>query len=133
IDFTDVVVFEEATTYPIILIAIKSTTKKNFSFFKFTKNNYLEKDQLDLDSAYTTVSQSNLSSNAWNFISSFEQNILDKIQSNKTIVELFGKSYRGILTGLNEAFITKNFWGDNHVLYDIYDGKDLSKWVTPPP
>jgi len=133
IDFTDVVVFEEATTYPIILIAQKAIQKNHFKFFKYTKNNFPDKELLSNESIYTEVAQDKLNSSAWNFINSFEQNILTKIQRHKSIIELFGKCYYGVKTALNEAFVTENHLGNYTVLKDVYDGKDLKKWTTPKP
>lgn len=133
VDFTDVVVFEEATTYPIILILKKEKSKSDFEFFKYTKANFHNKELLNNDSVYSKVEQDNMNSSAWNFINSFEQNILLKIQSYKTIEARYGKCYRGLITGLNEAFVTENHLGAYPVLKNVYDGKDLKKWVTPKP
>ncbi len=133
IDFTDVVVFEEATTYPIILIVQKSNQKSNFKFFKYTKTNFYDKELLNNVSIYTEIAQDKLNTSAWNFINSFEQNVLSKIQKHKSIVEHFGKCYYGIKTALNEAFVTENNLGSYNVLKDVYDGKDLKKWATPQP
>ncbi|HLP33878.1 MAG TPA: TaqI-like C-terminal specificity domain-containing protein [Bacteroidia bacterium] len=133
IDFTDVVVFEEATTYPIILIAQKSNHKSNFKFFKYTKANFYDKELINNDLIHTEVAQDKLNTSAWNFINSFEQNVLTKIQSHNTVVEKYGKCFRGIITGLNEAFVTENNLGSYNVLKDVYDGKDLKKWATPKP
>jgi tRNA1(Val) A37 N6-methylase TrmN6 len=133
IDFTDVVVFEEATTYPIILIAQKANQKSNFRFFKYTKANFYDKELIHNDSIHTEVAQDKLNTSAWNFINSSEQNVLSKIQKHKSIVELFGKCYYGVKTALNEAFVTEKDLGNYTVLKDVYDGKDLKKWATPRP
>ncbi|HBS85672.1 MAG TPA: type II restriction endonuclease [Bacteroidales bacterium] len=131
IDFTDVVVFDEATTYPIILILKKAKQKNSFKFFKYTKSNFHDKELLNNESVFTEVEQDKLNPSAWNFINSFEQNILAKIQKNKTICELYGKCFRGIITGLNDAFVIENTLGEYPVLKNVYDGKDLKKWITP--
>jgi len=133
IDFTDVVVFEEATTYPIIFLAQKTNHKGNFKFFKHNKVNYNDKELLKNEFIYSDVVQTNLNSSSWNFLNSFDQNILWKIQTNKTVLELYGKCFRGIITGLNEAFVTENNLGNSKVLKKVYDGKDLKKWVTSAP
>ena len=133
IDFTDVVVFEEATTYPVILIAQKINQKSNFKFFKYNKTNFNDKGLLNDVSVYTEVSQNKLNSSAWNFINPFQQNILLKIQKHNTVAYTYGKCFRGIITGLNEAFVIENTLGNYDVLKDVYDGKDLKKWVTPNP
>ncbi len=131
IDMTDVVVFDEATTYPVILIAQKTVKKQPFQYLKYSKTNFNNKRLLYDDSKFTNVSQESLNNNAWNFINSAEQNILTKIQSHKSILEKYGRCYRGILTGLNEAFITDKQLGSYTVLKHVYDGKDLKKWITP--
>jgi hypothetical protein len=127
VDFTDVVVFEEATTYPIILLVQKTNLKSNFKFFKYTKANFHDKELLNNVSIYTDIAQDKLNTSAWNFINSYEQDILSKIQKHKSIVELFGKCYYGVKTALNEAFVTDNNLGSYNVLKDVYDGKDLKK------
>ncbi len=133
IDFTDVVVFEEATTYPIILMIQKSINKNDFKFFKYTKSNFNDKELLYDDNVFIEVKQATLDSSAWNFINLFKQNILAKIQKHKTISEVYGKCYRGIITGLNEAFVTRSSFDNSTILKDVYDGKDLKKWTTPLP
>jgi adenine-specific DNA-methyltransferase len=138
IDFTDVVVFEEATTYPIILIAQKSILKSHFKFFKFNKSTFLNKEKLYHETGFTDVSQDKLNPAAWNFINSFEQTILAKILKHKTIKERFGRCYRGILTGFNHAFIINQISYDKiieqgessiGILKNILEGKDLKKWI----
>jgi hypothetical protein len=138
IDFTDVVVFEEATTYPIILIAIKSNHKSNFKFFKYTKANFYDKELLNNVSIYTEVAQDKLNTSAWNFINSFEQSVLLKIQKHKPIKEKYGRCYRGILTGFNKAFIIdkdvyERILGEDPasslIIKGIWEGKDLKKWI----
>jgi len=133
IDFTDVVVFEEATTYPVILILQKTTLKNTFKFFKYAKSNFNNKELLHDETAYTEVAQGTLESAAWNFLNPFEQNVLAKIQKQKSLRELFGKCYYGIKTALNEAFVTETPLGTYSVLKEVYDGKDLKKWTTPAP
>jgi hypothetical protein len=115
------------------LITQKANHKSNFKFFKYTKANFYDKELLNNVSIYTEVAQEKLNTSAWNFINSFEQNVLLKIQNNKPIVELYGKCYYGVKTALNEAFVTENNLGSYNVLKAVYDGKDLKKWATPQP
>lgn len=130
IDFTDVVVFDEATTYPIIIITQKNNVKAIFKFFKFTKANFYNKNLLNSEEVYTQVVQENLNPSSWNFFNSIEQKLLNKINSYTPLVEKYGKSYRGIITGLNEAFVTEKQLGSYNVLKNVYDGKDIKKWTS---
>lgn len=133
IDFTSVAVFEESTTYPVILIAEKRNQKSNFQFLKFTKETFQNKSLMNDDTNFTNISQSSLKSEAWNFLNIREVEILDKIEQHKRLFDIYGKCYRGIITGLNEAFVTNINLGNADILKPVYDGKDLKKWKAPNP
>lgn len=133
IDFTSVVVFDEATTYPIILIAKKSNNLNQFKYYKFSKETFNNKELLYDESIYVDIDQTLLNPDAWNFLNNTEQNVYSKISEHKRLGELYGKCYRGIITGLNEAFITGKDLGSDDILKPVYDGKDLKKWQTTAP
>jgi hypothetical protein len=133
IDFTDVVVFDEATTYPIILIAEKTNLFNQFKYFKFSKETFNNKEILYDEGIFIDIAQKDLNPNAWNFLNSAEQDIFSKIGKHKSIGETYGKCYRGIITGLNEAFVVEKDLGESDVLKSVYDGKDLKKWSAPAP
>lgn len=131
VDFTSVVVFDEVTTYPIIFIAEKENTQSTFNFFKYEKETFEDKTLINDNTNFSKIKQQSLKSNAWNFLNESETNLLEKINSHKSIFEIYGKSYRGIITGLNEAFITEEILDNNEVAKNVFEGKDLSKWFTP--
>jgi len=141
IDFTSVVVFQEATTYPIILLATKEQKDSNsFSYLKVTPQIFSEKEYLFNPSLFQKISQRNLNNEAWNFIDSEESSLRNKILKHKKIIDIFGKSYRGIVTGFNEAFIISNDIKkkiiqespkDARVIKPFLEGKDIKKWNTP--
>ncbi|MEX2411002.1 MAG: TaqI-like C-terminal specificity domain-containing protein, partial [Candidatus Paceibacterota bacterium] len=140
VDFTEVQVFEGATTYPIILTARNKRTRHNqFTYIKIPKKS--QSKEIDIESQiHTTVEQSSLNPKNWDFNSVEEIKVLEKLKKHKKIEEQFGKTYRGIVTGFNEAFIingsTKSKLEDEHVsskelIKPLFEGKDLSKWHTP--
>ena len=133
IDLTEVVVFDEATTYPVIIIAQKSSGKSSFRFFKFQNSHINNKGILYDETELIKVAQEKLDAPAWSFVNIHEQNILTKIQRHPTIRERFGKCFYGIKTALNEAFVVEKNLGSHDVLKAVYDGKDVKKWITPPP
>ncbi len=134
IDFTSVEVFEEATTYPIILLANKGSNLDNtFKYIKIDENQYKNKEHLFLDSCFTQISQIDLGLDVWNFKNEIENNLLLKLKSFKSLFDLYGKSYRGIITGLNEAFIVKKNLPNITEVKPVYEGKDIKKWGTPSP
>jgi hypothetical protein len=55
---------------------------------------------------------------------------MKKLQS---IREAYGKCYRGLITGLNEAFLVQNYHPLSDHLKFIYEGKEIKKWNTPTP
>ena len=136
LDFTSVVVFDEATTYPIIFLASKSHhindhINKSFDFLKVHKNMYDDQENLFNPEYFSRVSHQSLLADVWNFRNDCEQELLDKLNRNNRIVDIFGKCYRGIITGLNEAFVISEKISNDQELKPVFDGKDIKKWVTP--
>jgi len=113
IDFGDLPVFEEATTYPCILSLHKAKPENNFT--AATVEN-LDFDSLleYLKSISFSSDQEKLSNEGWTLTDERVQNLLEKLRKKgKPLGEYVdGKIYRGVLTGLNEAFVideaTKN-------------------------
>ena len=134
IDFTSVVVFEEATTYPVILLAIKGgESNPAFDYLKIEKPLFFEKKKWFVNSKFIQLNQKSLNSDSWNFRDERESNILLKLNAFKKIYDIYGKSYRGIITGLNEAFITDRKLSNTLIFQPTYDGKDIKKWNTQLP
>ena len=106
IDFGDLPVFEEATTYPCILSLHKAPPTTIFSGAVV--------DTLDFDSLPTHLNsirfdsqQSQLSNKGWAISDERVQRLLTKIKSKGVPLSEYvnGKVYYGIKTGLNEAFV----------------------------
>lgn len=136
IDFKEVQIFEGATTYPVIIIAQNRlpSENQNFSFIQIPKSSQPTGTKLTIDIDYhaaTQVAQITLDDANWSFKSDNAQNVVAKITQHPSVLEQFGKSYRGLLTGLNEAFIIQNPLPKNKHIKQIHEGKDLKKWHTP--
>lgn len=139
LDFTEVQIFEGATTYPVIVIASKVFESDNvFNYQKVPKSmqNNVQIEVLES----VEVAQSSLDTSSWSFNDVGVVKILNKIKNNQTVREVYGKSYRGIITGLNSAYIIEqskrdeliaNDINNKEILEKIYEGKDLDKWTTP--
>lgn len=104
VDFTEVQIFDGATTYPIILLLSKNKKEENvFQYIKIPKQ---MQGNVVIDKAPNKiVEQKTLDCNNWAFQSAEMSNILMKIRSFKPLKEQYGKCYYGVKTGLNEAFI----------------------------
>jgi type I restriction-modification system DNA methylase subunit len=134
IDFTEVQIFDGATTYPIILIAQNTTPKKQLFTYRKIKRAHVS----EIESNHAIkVAQHSLNEGTWGFNSVALAKIIDKIKIHSTVKSLYGKSYRGVVTGYNDAFIInnatkKNLEGEHpsssELIKPFLEGKDLSKW-----
>ncbi|MCX6258110.1 MAG: Eco57I restriction-modification methylase domain-containing protein [Bacteroidia bacterium] len=132
VDLTSVVVFDEATTYPVVMLIRKETPHNHeIDFLKMDPAEYANKGSLLKTQGFTKISQHSLDINAWNFGSQNESHLLKKISAHKSLYDKFGKCYRGIITGLNEAFVIENKLSEIYQLKSVFDGKDMKKWRTP--
>ena len=134
VDFTDVQIFDGATTYPVIIILdnakpINSTLKYIKVPKKSNDNNIIEISLLPI----INVDQSSLVNENWSFNSINSNLVFAKIKENPTIRDTFGKCYYGVKTGLNVAFITNSLDVTTNHTKPIYEGKDIKKWNTPKP
>jgi hypothetical protein len=96
-------VFESATVDTNILLIQKSANKNELKALNLQKD-----DKQNIDKAFKlkSVNLTNLGSDAWFIGSEAEQRLKEKIESiGKPLKDWDVKIYRGITTGLNEAFI----------------------------
>jgi type I restriction-modification system DNA methylase subunit len=107
IDFGDLKVFADATIYPCIIIIRKKKGQNK-------KSRICKMETLDFGSIETYIqsksyfiNQSDLSEKEWTILRKEGNNLIKKIRCSGPLIEdyLGKKIYRGILTGLNEAFI----------------------------
>jgi len=145
IDFNDYPVFEGVTTYPAILIMEKperlrkQAPKSAFSFL----NIIAKKDplhtalKLQLQTDFGVMKQATLKTEAWQLEDERIAKVRQKItHSYKTLKAVYGSPYRGVLTGLNEAFVItqqqyqalKQDDPDGKILKPFLEGKDLKRW-----
>ena len=133
VDLSELDVFSGTTTYPVI---VKLTRVENpyVEYAKVTPKNFNPAKPLEIQS--TTLKRDSLSPSNWQFFDSKKSKILAKMEKIDSVKKIFGKCYRGIITGYNEGFIvSKGSVGDssgNH-LVPVYEGKDMSRWYCGDP
>jgi type I restriction-modification system DNA methylase subunit len=137
IDFTEVQIFEGATTYPIILIARNRVgANQCFDYTKVPKEKQGGVIEVELLND-TEVSQQTLNEESWSFNSVGIAGVLAKMQTHPSVRSQFGKCFRGVVTGYNEAFIIDNatkqqleaeHGSSRELVKPFYEGKDLRKW-----
>ncbi len=134
VDFTSVNVFEDATTYPVIILALKNLPgNTDFVFRKIEKADFLDKKKLYKTSKVRNIPQSSLFADYWSFSVSDCDDILEKIRKHKTIRDSYGKCFYGIKTALNEAFILNRKIAEPGILKPVFEGKDIKKWYSGEP
>lgn len=136
IDFGTLQIFEGATTYPIIVVLRKDSPAKTFDYLS-VKPDDLNSIQAAFLAKAIQVSQSNLKPESWVFQDEKTEKLRNKLRAYEAIESTYGKCYRGILTGFNEAFIideeTKNKLVNEdpksaELIKSFWEGKDIYRW-----
>ena len=106
VDFGDLPVFPEATAYPCIVRLRKGSNRKTFTACNVQRLADLDLEEL-VRTEGTEVAFSSLVDSGWTLTGGAEQRLLEKLRKTGTPLGEYvgGKIYRGILTGLNEAFV----------------------------
>ncbi|MBY5959439.1 Eco57I restriction-modification methylase domain-containing protein [Membranicola marinus] len=143
IDFGDLPVFEEATTYPCIWHMSKSSpesdefTAVDVHTLDFEQNlkEYIKQNAFKDD-------QRLLSNDGWNLVDVQVQHLLKKIKSKGVPLGEYvsGKIYRGLLTGLNAAFVIDRGTQDKiidkdpnsaEIIKPFLAGRDIKRYRPP--
>lgn len=138
IDFGELPVFSDASTFPMILIIKKGTTNTHFNILQVSNLGFASLDELFKHRSFL-VSQKLKNDEVWNFSNQNEISLIDKMKNNSTTLSkyLSGKIKFGIKTGFNEAFIINDqiynalisaSAGNGLVLKKFLDGDDVRKY-----
>jgi hypothetical protein len=141
VDFGDLPVFEEATTYPCIIqigkhpikCSFKGVIIENLNFDNLTT--YLKKIEFDVDNTL-------LKDSSWTLVDAGTQRLLDKIRTRGISLDKYvnGEIYRGVLTGYNNAFVIDAETRRRLIVEDpnsaeiikpFLAGKDIKKYQQP--
>jgi len=140
IDFGDLRVFQQATTYPCIFI----TGQETGGYFWASEVKNLE--LADLSSYYKEtrkkITRQILNPSGWQLKDDIETNLLHKISQNTITLGNYvnGKIFYGIKTGLNDAFVideeTKNRLisedpRSTEVIKPFLAGRDIKRYQQP--
>lgn len=140
VDFGDLQVFEGVTTYPVIITLRRSGAPDAAQAIQFLSL----KDELPAKLLETfkdtagLMPQGQLGLASWRLEDSRVADLRLKLQSgHKTLKNVYGTPYRGLLTGLNEAFVLDGATKDRLMLEDgrsasllkpFLRGENLKKW-----
>lgn len=107
-DFDDYPVFEDATTYPMIMVLEKNEMASDDTFL-FSK--LIDKQTLNpiesLQSTQQKITYDQIGSSSWTFAGVDNSKIIEKLEQNSITLSEFvsDKIFRGISTGKNDVFI----------------------------
>lgn len=106
VDFGDLQVFKGATTYPCILTVEKNQPADQFKVAEIKTLDFSDLKEYVEENLFS-VNQDELQDSGWLLVDKKMVSLLKKLQSNGIPLKEYvkGKIYRGILTGLNEAFV----------------------------
>ncbi|MBU1197035.1 N-6 DNA methylase [Candidatus Micrarchaeota archaeon] len=132
IDFGDLKVFQDATTYPCIII-VRKLTKPN-SKIRICQPKTLTFDSLEryIQKNSFTVDQRVLDVTSWNFQNKASSNFTEKIKRASTpLKDYVGENiFRGVLTGLNAAFVIDEQTRNRLIREDSNSEKILPPFLT---
>jgi hypothetical protein len=119
VDFGDLSVFKNATTYPCIM---RICNGEPCSTFGVTQVESLEFSDLGtyVEEHQYAVNQGGLDDGGWSLVDEETQAVLDKLRKTGVPLGKYvdGKIYRGVLTGLNEAFVIDSSTRDKLIAED---------------
>ena len=141
IDFGDIQIFDDATTYPCIFLGQKAEPKS--SFVASTLKSLERTDFGKSVNQYTeTFEREQFSSEAWTISSQNENRLLQRLETEMTTLGEYvgGEAYYGIKTGLTKAFLideeTKKKIIDEDksaekVIFPFLQGRDVKAFENP--
>ena len=143
VNFGDLQVFEGVTTYPVI-ITMRREKPQNDHAIRFWNVEAIPESNFraTFETLAENYPQASLPSGSWELESPALRALRDKIRKGrKTLKEVYGSPARGIVTGLNEAFVIDNSTKEKLVAEDpkstdllkpFLEGKDLKRWRAEP-
>lgn len=142
IDFGDLPVFEEATTYPSIVEVSKKPPRESFFAANVSTLEYSSSLAEYLGEIRMEIFIGSLSDNGWVLTEIRIQQLLDKLSHTGIPLSQYveGRIYRGVLTGLNEAFVIDSRTKDQLIADDpksieiikpFIVGRDIKRYQNP--
>ncbi len=143
VDFGDLQIFEGVTTYPAILTMKRGAAPKGHDL-RFWKVDALPETnfQATWEKASGPYPQAALGAGSWELENPALRALRDKIRmGRKTLKDVYGAPCRGVVTGLNGAFVIDNTTKERlcaqdprsaELLKPFLEGKDLKRWRVEP-
>ena len=140
IDFGDLSVFKGATTYPCIININKGKVNSEINVVQMKSLEFNSLIEVVNETSFN-IKSSALNDSGWNLVQADQKELIDKIFKQGVTLERYvnKKIYRGVLTGLNKAFVideeTKNRLikedkKSAEVIKPFLAGRDIKRYAT---
>ena len=141
IDFGDIQVFDDATTYPCIFVAQKAAPAT-----EMTVSTLRELERADFAKSINQFAEKftlqHLSNDTWTLSSQWESELLRRLDNEMITLGEYvgGEAYRGVLTGLTKAFlidentkkkIIEEDKNAEQVIHPFLQGRDVKTYEVP--
>lgn len=141
IDFGELPVFEEASTFPMIFLSQKTNILRSDIEYTLVKDLDKVKENVftTIKNNTCTLNKENIKNDNWNLNENDSSDLLNKLISNNNLLKSFNeiKIYSGIKTGYNDAFWISNEIKNQLISEDpksaeiikpLCRGTDIRKW-----
>jgi type I restriction-modification system DNA methylase subunit len=128
VDFGDIQIFENATTYTCIILLRKSKPSDTFCASYLTKY-----DLSTIPLVKNVFRTDDLKESAWVLSSGKELNLLNRIKKNSVCLQEYikGNVYFGVKTGLTDAFLADATLSHYNNVVPFLQGRDIKPYSTP--
>jgi hypothetical protein len=141
IDFGDLPVFEGVTTYPCIIRIAKNTPYTSFEVTQIKTLDFQSLSEYVKENHYN-VNQLALDDKGWSLTNERVRVLLEKLKATGVPFYKYvgGETYRGVLTGFNDAFVINSQTKANLIAEDpksaelikpFLAGRDIKKYELP--
>ena len=142
VDFGDLQIFEGVTTYPAI-VTLRKGAAADGGRLSFMKTEALPKDlEVEFAASARAMPRARLGAGSWQLEDDALARLREKIvRGRKTLGEVYGAPMRGIVTGLNEAFVidaatrnrlVKQDRRSAELLVPFLRGENVKRWRAEP-
>ncbi len=140
VDFGELPVFQQAATYPMVIVARKGSPTTSIRFAQVPSLDEPYPDVLAVVSRYGhDLDSTAIRSSDWRLSTTTSANILRTMDANTVPLGRYvnGRIYRGVVTGLNQAFLIDGATRDllieanpeaEQVIRPCIIGDDVAKW-----
>jgi type I restriction-modification system DNA methylase subunit len=131
IDFGELPVFQGASTFPIVLITQRGEIAKQVLRFLQVKSLKFSSLKDEVEKYSGMLDNSSLNPMGWSLASNEIANLINKLKSKGVPLGKYldGEIYRGILTGLNEAFLIDGQTRETILSKDKAAGKFIKRFA----